>query len=306
MLESIPGLSHLVVGTVTGMGHALGQRLLRFLLQSRSEVVTEDRKSAESHSRAAEAAALAEALAAADKPEHWSALRGSLRDAGVPFDATALAELASLQAAALKQASAPSQTVDRLAKLTESAFARAGVELPDLRRWASLSRKLDGEELDDGVTPAIGAAAARVATDAPPRTWLIWNQAEIDRRLLRFVRRGIDQGLAACDQAQPSLQDPPSLRKLHGIRQQLELARDLLATMPSLTPASKALRVDGALVKELIRSTRQAVECTDVLARSLNEFLSAATAADREKANLSCGQAASILIQVLRDRRAVR
>jgi hypothetical protein len=309
MLESIPGLSQLLFGAVAGVGHAFGQRLVRLILQLKHEAPFDSPAPGPQPGHSAEdASILADAIGTLKEPPQWEEVNASLVEAGVPLDRTAEEQLSTLRDEVLRQATSSKQAVGRLAGLTAEAFARAGVELPDLERWERLSQRLAGAVLDDNLEePAPIAPNVAVAGGKQPKTWWIWNKGEVDKRLLRFLRRGIDHCWTACNQALAKVRDVGTLRELYALREQLGLAKELLSTMPTLTPSRKSLRVDGALVKELIQSVHQAVASTDDLTKHLNTLLNSEPAsAERERASRSCGQAAALLVQTLRDRRAVR
>ena len=238
----------------------------------------------------------------------WKAVQAGLAQAGIPFDDTASRELAALREDTLKRAISPTESTNRLAMLTAKAFERAGVHLPDLVRWQNVSRRLTDEVFENSaeLSPTL-ASPVGVATAKTPSTWWVWNQAEVDRRRLRFVSRSVDHCSTACSQALATIRDLPTLRQLRELRDQLTLVSDLLDTMPPLSPEIRSLRVEGWKVKELLKSVEQAVSASDTLSAQTRRMLGAnPETSEWQTALQECRQSTHLLIQNLNDRRAVR
>jgi hypothetical protein len=239
----------------------------------------------------------------------WQAMQATLVQAGIPFDATASQQLAALRDETLKRATSPAQAVNRLAMLAAEAFERAGVHSSDdLARWQNVSQRLGDESLEFAIeVPPATPSSAAVAAAKAPSTWWIWNRTEVDRRRLLFVGRSLEHCWTACNQALADIRDLPALRQLRELREQLALARQLLETMPPLTPEKRALRVGGPKIKNLLKSLDEAVSASDTLSTRMREMLgSAPGAAEWESALYDCRRSIHLLIQNLNDRRAVR
>jgi hypothetical protein len=311
MLESIPGWPQILGATAMGMAHGMGQKLMGVVLKQIRPAVPLDNAPARQTTAGddkADAEDLAKLVGGLKSEADWNTLKDGMAQAGIPLDNSATQQLASLRDDVLKQAVSPDRAVSRLAALTAEAFERAGVQPPDLVRWETLAERLsdDGQE-DVTEEPSRSAGAIGVAAAKRPATWWMWNRAEVDRRWMQFVKRGVSHCCTACDQGLTEIRVLEALRPLRDLRDQVVLARELLDTMPPLTPDKRAFRIEAWRVKELLTSVEQAVTATEKLLTQTRALLALPPESSAwQNAVKDCRQSVSALIQNLRDRRAVR
>lgn len=325
MLESIPGVGPFVTGAIVGLGQGLGHKVMAMVLKylgragKASETcaisadcrVSSHAERAESQGRCASSddEDLAQVVSSLKNEAEWKNLESALNQSGLPLDSSAAKALATLGDEVLKKEIGTANAVGRLAKLTAEAFERAGIELPDLARWDSLSARLAD---DDSLTPVeeeVGPASipVAVANVKRPATWWIWSREDVDGRLLRFVARGVEHCWTGCNQALTAIHDLSALRQLRELREQLVLIRELLQTMTPLVPDKRALRVEGWRVKQLLSGVEQAVQAAETLSNEMRIMLASQPGnKEWQTAFTKCGQSAAVLVQTLRDRRAVR
>ena len=252
---------------------------------------------------------LATELAEVKTPQDWNRMVDGLKAAGVPVDPSTAEKLAAMQNEVLDHHLPPAEGVRQLAELTADAFARAGIEEPDLQRWHLISRTLGdqpAEELDSGVK-APAPASVSVAVSKRPSTWFVWSRDEVDRRQLLFTRRTVKNCRTACEQGLLHLRDLPALRDVRGLKEQLTLIEDLLATVPPLNPSRSAMRVEKEVAKTLVAAYADAVKTTDQLATQIDRLLKAHPTSSTWDTELQgCRESSSKLAQMVRDRRAIR
>lgn len=236
-------------------------------------------------------------------PQDWQALTRGLAQSGIPMDRQAEQELQAMQDEVLQRQLSPEQAAMRLSAWTAAAMERAGVDLPDLSRWQTTAARLAEPEAP---APAVTPAAA-VATVKRPGTWWVWSRPEVDRRLLRFLQRVGQHCRAGLDQALLTVADLPSLRKLRDLHNQIALLDELLITMPAAEARTVGLRLDGQQVKEAVRSLESAVTEGEKLRTAIDTLLRMPTENPQWQPTWSaCTQSTTLLVQHVRDRRAVR
>lgn len=239
----------------------------------------------------------------------WEHVVGGLKGAGVPIDPIAAKELDRIRDEVIQKAIQPEQAVTGLARMTIQAFERAGIEQPDLQRWATISERLSDDYSGANATDiaAVAAVPVGVATTRRPGTWHVWSRVEVDRRLMQYTKRTVNHCRVACEQALASLRDIATLRQVRDLKANLDVIDSLLSTMPPLDPKNSSLRIDAHTAKGLVRSLEEAVLVTESLAKQSDQLFAQAPATTGWQDNYqNCLRSVSKLTQLVRDRRNVR
>ena len=311
-------LDTLTVGTITGMGHSFGQRLISWFSRfwnraaqsapapHESEATQEDVNESQ-----AEESLTAEMVADLQKIEtekDYQHFVDGLKSAGVPLDTSASEQLRALQNEVLGK-SASSQTLKGLADIAAAAMQRAGVEPVDLRRWQTLAERLSENGLEAAAPPKAETTRvpASVAAAKRPSTFWVWNRQEVDRRLTAFIKRVVLNCRAACEEFLASGDEMASLRKVRELRERLDIVNELLMTTPTLIPETRSLRIDGKRIKELVAGLEQGMKSAETLAEGTRKLLERSPPNTEWLASAdTCLQAAANLNHNIRLRRAVR
>ena len=250
---------------------------------------------------------LATELAEVKTPQDWNRMVDGLKAAGVPVDLSTAEKLAAMQNQVLDRQLPPTEGVRQLAELTADAFARAGIEEPDLQRWHLISRTLGDIPAEGKESDADAPASVSVAVSKRPSTWFVWSRDEVDRRQLLFTRRTVKNCRTACEQGLLHLREMSALRDVRGLKEQLTLIEDLLATVPPLNPSRSAMRVEKEVARSLVAAYADAVKTTDQLATQIDRLLKADPTSSTWDTELQgCRESSSKLAQMVRDRRAIR
>ena len=251
------------------------------------------------------AAAIAEIRSQAD----WKQFVLGLRTNGLPVDDATSSQLDELRDGILAKSIEPNDAVNGLARMTVDAFERAGITQADLGRWQTISDRLESVNPtnDEDVPPANPKVNVSVAKSSRPSTWLAWDRVDVDRRQLRYTGQGVRRCRSACDQALQSLRDLPSMRQIRELNEQLKLIEELLSTTPTLEIRTSSLKLDSHMVKSLLKSLEQAVLATEQLTQHTDQLFAERPASEGwQQRYQSCMQNVSTLVQLVRDRRAIR
>ena len=256
---------------------------------------------------------LAGAVEKVQSDAQWNHLMGQLEEAGFQTDEVAAAELDELGEKLVDREVNADQVADRIREMAEAAARKAEIPRPDLRRWQGLALRLRtaGQPApSEGVVPAEGSKAAQeVQLDATRRPWTWWmlRRRSVDNTLRGFLETTIRESRTALEQYRQGLREIRHAGQVRQLDQQLQLVEDLLATVPTLAPPNRQLRVDRGRVKELVRSVERAVTAAEMLQGSVRKLIESQPGETQwEAAIKETSLAADTLSEHLRARRAVR
>ena len=250
-------------------------------------------------------AALVESVKAVKSTEDWSRLVKSLQESGVPDSFETSQKLDQLRDQTLAKTLAPETVVKNLAEITAEAFQKAGITQPDLQRWQNVSQLLEDETTSPLVQ--VSKLSSEVVATKKPWTWLVWDQVEVDRRQLAYLKRTVNHCQLSCEQSLRTQRDLKVLRQIKEMDQQLLLLKELLSTIPPFVSKTGSLRIPSSSFKSLLQSVETAVITADELVQQMNLlFAQSPTSTTWHDAQQKSMQAAHKLEQVLRDRRQIR
>ncbi len=258
--------------------------------------------------------ALAQAVGQVKTDDAWEDLLGQLETGGLQIDGQSAAELDDLGQQVVDGTVRPGDVAARIRGMAEAARRRAGVPTPDLSRWQGLALRMQladttPEPQDDSQPRAEEAAEAggKYARLRRPRTWWILRRKKVDDRLRGFLKESVGTVSTTLGSYRKGLKEVRPAARVRELDQQISLIADLLATVPTLTPRLKKLRLDRQQVKELIRNVERAVTAAEMMQAQARHLVGTPPGTDVwDQALAETRTALDTLEQHLRARRAVR
>lgn len=257
-------------------------------------------------SGSADLESLVSVISEVNSPADWeSKIVDSLTQMQIPLDLTARQELERLQNEVLKKQRSPTQSVTRLAQLTADSFERAGISTNELSRWRQSALRLEDDFSDLEEQEQLNSiSSSAVVNEKRPGTFWVWSRPEVDRRLLRYLKRVTSHCRLGCEQGLQRNQSLPLLRQLKQLEEHLILLDELLKTTPSLTAVIPSRRINGQVTKSLVRQLESAVRFGESLNKKMDLLLSQPEYnSDWQKVNSECLREIDKLTQHVRDRR---
>jgi hypothetical protein len=257
---------------------------------------------------------LAEAVGRVRTQTDWNAFVDELEDAGFEADEAAADDVARMGQKLVDGGLTAGQVAAGIKQMAEQAARRAEIPRADLRRWTGLALRLrvtdespePAAQEQPGKTTLAAGLPARLPVTRRPSTWWMLRYRSVDKRLRDFLQETTRMTKAALSQHRAGLRDVHQAAKIRELDERLSLVGDLLATTPTLTPASRKLRPDRQRVKELVRSVEGAVTAAEMVqAQSRGALASQPGGAAWEEAATQTRLALDSLIEHLRARRAV-
>ncbi|NQT37998.1 MAG: hypothetical protein HQ581_10940 [Planctomycetes bacterium] len=258
--------------------------------------------------------ALAKAVGQVKTDDAWEDLLGQLETGGLPVDGQSAAELDDLGQQVLDGTVRSGDVAARIRGMAEAARHRAGVPTPDLSRWQGLALRMQladttPESIDDSQPPSEGVAGfgRKEARLRRPRTWWILRRKKVDDRLRGFLKESVGTVSTTLGSYRRGLKEVRPAARVRELDQQISLIADLLATVPTLTPRLKKLRLDRRQVKELVRNVERAVTAAEMMQAQARHLVATPPGTDAwDQALAETRIALDTLEQHLRARRAVR
>ena len=257
---------------------------------------------------------LAKAIRSVKTDRQWEDLMAEIEASGMPVDEPAAAELDEIGEDVVGGEVKPEQAARRIRTMAEEAARKSGIPSPDLRRWKGLALRLRASETaaapaEEGFGEPLefagGGSPLRPARR--PWTWWMLRRSSIDGRLQSFLKECTSQTRAALEQYRARLKDIRRAGQVRELGERLRTIDDLLATVPTLQPRWRKLRLDGGRVKELVQSVERAVTAAEMAQAEARELIQCPPGSDAWDEALAATDASlSALAEHLRARRAVR
>ncbi|MDG2219810.1 MAG: hypothetical protein P8L85_00405 [Rubripirellula sp.] len=220
---------------------------------------------------------LSAAITEVKNEKEWSSVMAALDADGCELDPQSAAKAEALGEQLISQRITAAEAVSQLRRLADEARAnmipraeRLAMRGLDIR-LSDVELPVPGDEADESNGPIAGRidraskAAWRLNIRRRPWTWWMLDRQKIDDRLRNYLNSSLSHVRSALESERTIGSFQPYFADLRKVDQRLGICLDQLATMPTLLPNMRVLKLNRAEIKAAVKSVESAVRSAETV-----------------------------------------